>query len=143
MQELTTRPKKLNAKQKLTLELWLTPNQPCFGNLYKSCINAGFKPSYALNIAHLRPKWLSETIELIELDAGHIKAGITEIATNKRVDSRSPADTNLKALELLANIAGIVGNKGTTVNIVQPILSGLSNTPVKVDNEVVDTVDGD
>jgi hypothetical protein len=129
--------KKLNPKQKLAIEYWLTPNSKTFGNLYKSCLEAGFSPSYALNISSSKPIWLSENVDKQILDPEHIKQGIQQIATNKDVDSRSPADTNLKAYELLGRYAGMDNsNTGTTINIVQPILNGQS-VP-KTDRKKVD-----
>lgn len=135
MNELTTtkpnKTKKLKPKQKLAIDNWLNPASQTFGNLYQSCIKAGFRPTYALNIAHLRPSWLSETINQIQLDTDHIKQGIQAIATAQNLDSRSPADTNLKAYELLAKMSGQIDNKnGNTTNIlVQPILGGSSAIP--------------
>lgn len=131
MNELETnapKPKRLNPKQKKAIEYWLTEGET-FGNLYKSCVKAGFRPSYALNIASNKPLWLSETVEsTLKLEQEHIIQGVQNIATNPRLDSRSPADTNLKALEILGNWSGLSPQaKGNTTNIlVQPILGGKS-----------------
>lgn len=132
-------PKKLKPKQKRAIELWLSPQSKTYGNLYKSCVEAGFRNSYALNIASNKPLWLSETVEsTLKLEREHIINGIQHLATNPYVDSRSPADTNLKAYELLAKYAGLDQSTGTTINIVQPILNGqsMSSTPVKVDVDI-------
>lgn len=123
------KPKRLQPKQKLTIENWLNRDSETFGNLYKSAVKAGFRPSYALNIASNKPLWLWETMETtLKLEQEHIIQGVQNIATNPYVDSRSPADTNLKALELLGNWSGLSPqSKGVTNNIlVQPILNGLS-----------------
>lgn len=136
-----TKPKKLKPKQKLTIDNWLSPDSETFGNLYRSAIKAGFKHTYALNLTSLKPLWLSETLDQQILDPEHIKQGVQAIATNPNLDSRSPADTNLKAYELLGRYAGLDNNgKGNTVNLfVQPILGGAS-VPTR---EVVDaTPDG-
>lgn len=146
MSDLTTtdkKPKRLKPKQRATLENWLKPDSETYGNLYQSCIKAGFRPSYALNISHLRPNWLSESIESIDFNHQHIKAGIQQLATQTTdpVDSRSPADTRLKAYEILAKITGMIDSKTNTTNvIVQPILGGQSQTPpkIKIDNTVID-----
>ena len=124
-----TRPKRikrLKPKQRLTLDYWLTPTSETFGNLYQSCVKAGFAPKYALNISHLNPLWLSETLEQVELRPEHIKQGVTKIATGE-INSRSVDDTRLKAYELLGRYAGIDNNKNTTnITLVQPILAGAS-----------------
>lgn len=125
----TTKPKKIKRlapKQRLTISNWLDPTSPTFGNLYQSCIKAGFSNSYALNISHLNPSWLSESIETTALNPEHIKQGIIKIATGV-IDSRSVDDTRLKAYELLGKYAGLdQSNRGNTTVIVTPILGGRS-----------------
>lgn len=123
--------KRLQPKQRLTIEYWLDPASETFGNLYKSCLKAGFARTYALNVSNLNPNWLSETIEQVELKPEHIKQGITRIATGD-INSKSVDDTRLKAYELLGRYAGI-DNKGTTTNItlVQPILGRRSIKPTE------------
>jgi len=129
----TTTPKKrakrLKPKQQLALDYWMNSDSDTFGNLYKSCLKAGFRPSYALNIANLNPSWLSENIDLQQLNPEHIKQGVQRIATGE-INSRSVDDTRLKAYELLGRYAGMDNNKQTTnVTLVQPILAGASYTP--------------
>lgn len=116
-----------NKKQKIAMEFWLNPGSETFGNAYRSFKKAGFSDSYSKNIKNLAPKWLSEYIDRVDLSEEHIKQGIQNIATNPNVNSKSPADTNLKAFEALADIKGMIGNKGNTTNvIVTPILNGES-----------------
>lgn len=131
--------RKLKPKQKAALENWLETGSETFGNLYASCIEAGFRPSYALNISHLRPSWLSEAIDQADFEAKHIKAGIQQLAT-AAPNSRSPDDTRLKAYELLGKITGIIDNKnGNTTNvIVQPILGGRSKETNPKEEKVID-----
>lgn len=129
----TTTPKKrakrLKPKQQLALDYWMNSDSDTFGNLYKSCLKAGFRPSYALNIANLNPNWLSENIDLQQLNPEHIKQGVQRIATGD-INSRSVDDTRLKAYELLGRYAGMDNNKQTTnVTLVQPILAGASYKP--------------
>jgi len=125
-----------NKRQRAMMEFWLTPTSETFGNAYRSGLKAGFSKSYSANITHLAPHWLSEYIDRLNLDTEHIKQGIYQLATNKDIDSRSPADTNLKAYEILSEILGLKGNKaGTTVNIVQPILGGSSIKAEVVDKQ--------
>jgi hypothetical protein len=126
-QKLTkTKRKRLNIKQSKTLEYWLSPKSITYGNLYRSALQAGFSKSYALNLTSLRPSWLSEAIDLAKLEASHIAQGVQALAVSAP-NAKSPDDTRLKAYELLAKLSGLLdSNKGTTVNIVQPILGGAS-----------------
>lgn len=128
-----------NKKQRLFIEYWINPESETFGNAYKSGLRAGFSRTYSLNITSLAPKWLSENIEKLNLYEEHIKQGIYDIALNTdNTNSRSPNDTKLKAFEVLSDIHGLIGkNKGTTVTIVQPILSGQSVKRVIVDSQEV------
>ena len=114
-----------NKKQRLAMELWTDPASKTFGNAYQSFLKAGFSPSYAKNVMNITPKWLSEYIDRLDFQPEHIKQGIQSLAV-KSNNSRSPDDTRLKAYEILAKISGMIDNKGTTVNIVQPILNGES-----------------
>lgn len=131
----TTKPIKLKPKQRRVLEAYLNPKSDTFGNLYKSCIKAGFSNSYALNIAHLNPSWLSESIEQTHLLSDHIKQGVQKIATGE-INSKSVDDTRLKAYEMLGKWAGMDKSTNTNITIVQPILGGVTK-PKKIDNERV------
>lgn len=135
----TKRAKRLKPKQQLALDYWMNSDSDTFGNLYKSCLKAGFRPSYALNIANLNPSWLSENIDLQLLNPEHIKQGVQRIATGD-INSRSVDDTRLKAYELLGRYAGMDNNKQTTnVTLVQPILAGASYKPTTtVNSDVID-----
>jgi hypothetical protein len=134
-QEVTTtqnnRPTKYqwkgNKKQKQAMEAWLSPMSETFGNAYKSFKNAGFSESYSKNIVGQAPKWISEYLDRTNFTDEHVLAALQDIATGRNLDSRSPADTQVKALEIIGKIKGMIDNKqGTTVNIVQPILGGES-----------------
>lgn len=138
------KPIRLKPKQKKTIEYWFDPKSETYSNLYKSAVKAGFRPSYALNLTSLKPSWLYETVETtLRMEQEHIINGVQQIATNPHLDSRSPADTNLKALELLGNWSGLGNNNSqVNINIVQPILNSQSTiTPVtepkKVDVDIV------
>ena len=130
---------KLKPKQKLAIENWLEPTSDTFGNLYKSCLKAGFSPSYSLNISSSKPLWLSENIDQTILDPEHIKQGIYKIATG-RIDSRSVDDTRLKAYELLGRYAGLdnQGKGNVTVVNVQPILGGDSVKYAHAHDHIID-----
>ena len=119
------RPKRLNPKQKKTIEYWFDPNSETYGNLTRSAIKAGFRPKYALNLASHKPLWLYENVEsTLKLEQEHIINGVQNIALKDDINSRSPDDTRLKAYETLGNWAGLTQKQGTTVNIVTPILGG-------------------
>lgn len=137
---IKAKPQKLKPKQRETIKYWITPTSETYGNLYKSAVKAGFRPSYALNLTHLRPSWLSDTIEAAQLEPEHIRQGIQYMATKENIQSRSPDDTRLDAYELLAKISGMIDNKnGVTVNVVQPILNGQSVKPKQVEVDVKPT----
>lgn len=141
MSELTTvpkKPKRLNPKQKKTINNWTDENSKSFGNLFESAVSAGFRPSYALKLSSNRPSWLSETVRA-NFEPAQIKQALQNLAMSAS-NSRSPDDTRLKALEILAKVTGMIdNNKGsTTVNIVQPILNGESVKKV-VSNTVIDS----
>ena len=139
------KPLKLKPKQKLTIGYWTSEDSETFGNLYQSAIKAGFSRSYALNLSHLRPSWLSETIENAQFEPKHIQQGIQNLAKNAP-NSKSPDDTRLKAWELLAKITGMTDNKSsTTINIVKPILGGdtQATTTKQQNREVIDLIPDD
>ncbi len=117
--------KRLNKKQRLFLEYWIQPESETFANGYRSALKAGFAPKYALNITGQNPKWLSESIDKLELHPEHIKQGISKIATGE-INSKSVDDTRLKAYELLARYSGMDKDKQVNITVVQPILGGAS-----------------
>lgn len=147
--QLSKAPKKYkwkgNRKQKLAMESWLNPASETFGNAYRSWLKAGFSDSYSKNIMNLAPSYISEYLERVDLNQEHIKQGIQRIAleTFSESDSRSPADTRLKAFETLAKITGIIDNKNTQVTQINvtPILGGKSvdsENQVEADRTVVE-----
>lgn len=132
-----------NRKHRAFIEYWTNPQSETFGNVYQSGLKAGFSKTYSMNIVHLAPKWLSKSIERLNLEPEHIKQGIQELATKTTdpLDSRSPADTRLKAYEILAKITGMIDNKSNTTNvIVQPILGGLSQNPAQAKTKIKSTI---
>lgn len=97
----------LNKQQQLFISYYLTPESPTFANAYKSALQAGYKEEYAQNITHLNPKWLSDIIGQTSLEYRHIIQTIQELASfNRKIESKSPDDTRLKALELLSKLQG-------------------------------------
>lgn len=142
----TTRKTKLTAnqwqntpQQTKFMEHWLDPESETFGNAYKSAMLAGYKPYYANQLASpaVNNKWIQAYTKRLNLTDEHIKQGISKLAM-KANDSRSPDDTRLKAYEILAKITGMIDSKGTTVNIVTPILGGESVKPTQVINQIID-----
>lgn len=128
---------KPSKKNDAFMEYWVTPSSETFGNVYKSGIKAGFSKTYAKNLLNVAPKWLLTYIDRTDFTADHIKAGIQRLATMDFTEqqSRSPADTNLKAFEILAKITGMIDNKNTNITQVnvQPILGGQSMKKVEVE----------
>ncbi len=136
--ERPTKPIKLNKKQRLFIDYWIEPTSETFGNAYKSALRAGFAPKYSMNMTGQAPKWLSESINKMDLHPEHIKQGVQKIATTTP-NSKSPDDTRLKAYEMLARFNGMLDNKNTVnVQIVQPILGGMSNKTTPKDTHVID-----
>ncbi len=138
-------------QQNLFMEYWLEPSSETFGNSFASAMKAKYSRSYAVQLSSpaINNKWIQEYTKGTVMDAEHTKKALQDVYLNPKTynNSRSPADTRLKALELLAKVNGMVdtGKGNTTVNIVQPILGGESvNRPPKQASEVIDiTEDND
>jgi hypothetical protein len=95
-------------KQNLFLSNYLEPTSPTFANAYQSAIQAGYKHYYAKQIASpsVHNDWLQEHTNKQEYKLQHILASVIKIADTSDTDSKSPDDTRLKALELLAKLQG-------------------------------------
>ena len=95
-------------KQNLFLSNYLEPTSPTFANAYQSAIQAGYKHYYAKQIASpsVHNDWLQEHTNKQEYKLQHILASVIKIADTSETDSKSPDDTRLKALELLAKLQG-------------------------------------
>lgn len=52
----------LDPQKQLLLEKYCSPKSDTFGNAYKSALAAGYTDSYAKNIMHIMPDWLSEGV---------------------------------------------------------------------------------
>ncbi len=52
----------INPQQAQFLSLYLDPKSPLMGNAMQCALKVGFSPSYAENITHILPEWLSENI---------------------------------------------------------------------------------
>lgn len=129
-------------QQNFFMENWLEPSSETFGNAYGSAVKAKYSHSYAVQLASpaINNKWIQEYTKGTVMDSEHTKKALQDVYLNPKTynNSRSPADTRLKALELLAKVNQMIDNKGVTTNIlVQPILSGLSVKEEKT-TEVID-----
>lgn len=118
-------------QQNLFMQCWLDPGSDTFSNQHRSALKAGYTDSYAMRIASADTgnQWISNYLKMTNMDSEHVKQGLQDIYLNPKTfnNSRSPADTRLKALELLAKVTGLLNDKpSTTVTIVQPILGGTS-----------------
>jgi hypothetical protein len=124
-------------QQNQFMEYWLTPSSETFANAYKSALKAGYSPYYATRITAgaVGNKWLEVYVRRASMSEEHVMQGLVDLYSNPKSynNSRSPADTRVKVLELLAKITGILdGDKHTTNIIVQPILGGASTGERKI-----------
>lgn len=97
-----------NPKQKLFLEYYLNPESQHFGNAYRSAVSAGYAESTAREITRTTAhKWITDSNILSDYKLDHIVQSLIRIASfNNETNSKSPDDTRLKALELLAKLGG-------------------------------------
>lgn len=96
---------RLNPRQRQFIKNWLDPNSKTFGNVYKSGIEAGFKPSYARQLLSdsWNIPWVQEAKrEMASFEPEHIYRGFQEVATNAKQDR-----DKLKALELMGKARGM------------------------------------
>lgn len=98
-----------NPKQLLFMNNWLDPKSTTFANAYQSALAAGYSEPYAAQITaeDTGNKWIREYMRMALLQPEHIIQKIQSIATGA-VDSKSPDDTRLRALELLAKLSGML-----------------------------------
>lgn len=104
-----------NPKQQLFLENYFDPQSKTFGNVFQSALTAGYKESYARTLTRQSNKniWLVEYLNKNVLQAEHITAGITSIAT----DPHSKPSERLKAYELLAKLQGMLVDRSANVSV--------------------------
>jgi hypothetical protein len=126
-------------KQNLFLSNYLEPTSPTFANAYQSAIQAGYKHYYAKQIASpsVHNDWLQEHTNKQEYKLQHILASVIKIADTSETDSKSPDDTRIKAIELIARLKGMLDTRSqVNVALVHPILGG-SSVP---NREILDVV---
>lgn len=146
--QLTANQWQATPQQNLFMALWLEPTSDTFGNAYQSAIQAGYSNTYAIQLSSpaVGNKWIQEYAKGTIMDTEHIRNAIQDVYRNPKVfnNAKSPADTRLKALELLAKITHLIDNKNTTnVTVVQPILGGASMTHKHSDNDKIIDIDND
>lgn len=128
--KLTANQWKNTPQQQSCMEYWLKPTSPTFGNMYLSALKAGYAPSYAIQISapSINNKWIQEYTNQVLFTQNHIEKLLQDLATNPDSfsDSKSPADTRIKALEVLSKVKGIMEQGKTQINNIQmtPILGG-------------------
>lgn len=123
-------------RQQDFMNRYYDPKSPTFANAKQSAIDAGYSEGYAniIRAPSVGRKWIREGNQT-HMNSDHIIAGITRIAHSSMHDK-----DKLKAYELLAKLEGMLDTQKTTVNVVTPILGGLSAPdkearPVDVDVE--------
>lgn len=110
----------LEAKQVAFLELYLDPHSSTFGNAYRSAKAVGYSENYANQITGVKPKWLTEYNRLNHLSLDHINQTLTELASfQRKIESKSPDDTRLKALELISKLNGYLVERKQIAQVVK------------------------
>ena len=97
-----------NPQQELFLDHYLDVNSSTFGNAYQSALAAGYSEDYAKHITAMRPEWLADNSRIRNLEFNHLTSIADNIATTKHINSKSPDDTRLKAVELSAKLKGLL-----------------------------------
>ncbi|MGI9027518.1 MAG: hypothetical protein ACR2FM_01580 [Candidatus Saccharimonadales bacterium] len=116
-----------------------------YSNGYQSALKAGYSTHYARNITSVIPKWISEFVDTAEFTPQHISLALQSIATKPNINSKSPDDTRVKALDVLARVKALgtyakePKDKGNTF-VYQPILGGVTAKPLKME-KVIDQTD--
>lgn len=130
VQRATEHKPNLNSKQVAFLELYLDPNSNTFANAYKSARAVGYSDNYSKQITGVSSKWITEYNRNINLSLDHINRTLTEIASfSREVDSKSPDDTRIKALELISKLNGYLIERKQVASVVKVEL-GKVNTDI-------------
>jgi hypothetical protein len=115
----------LDPRKKKFLDNYYNPESDTYANAYRSAINAGFKPSYAKII--MSPAYNNNWVRI---ENYYEKTSMTPehiISSAERVALRSPKEENqLKALEFLAKLRGMLVEKKITANVnIEELLNDL------------------
>lgn len=92
-------------KQRMFVELWLSPSSNTFGNAYQSAIESGYSSHYSkvITARHTGLEWVREARRnLTSLQPEHIVQQLQDIAINS-----SQTSVKLTALDKLAKIHGM------------------------------------
>lgn len=102
-------------QQEKFLLLYLDPKSPTFANAYESAMEAGFSESYARVVAapSVNRLWIQEARNIVKLGPEHIAQKLTELA----LDGGNRAGDQIRALELLAKMQGLLIEKKVTAHI--------------------------
>lgn len=129
--KLTANQYQATPQQDMFMDYWTNPKHTAtFGNAYESALKAGYSPKYAIKITAptTTNQWITEYRKGLNLTPEHITKKLEDIALNENNNSKSPADTQLKGLELLMKIHNLGDSKQLQINNIQvtPILGGLT-----------------
>lgn len=102
-----------NPKQELFLKAYYDPASETFGNVYASAIESGYSESYArtMSAPSINNLWLRENNKT-SLEAEHITGLVEKIAIRGRREN-----DQLRALELLAKMKGMIIDKSQNLNV--------------------------
>jgi hypothetical protein len=102
-----------NPKQELFLKNYYDPTSETFGNVFQSAVQAGYKESYAKQMAApaVNNLWLREN-DKTSLNDNHITTLVERIA----IKGRREGD-QLRALELLAKMHGLIVDRSQNLNV--------------------------
>jgi hypothetical protein len=127
---------KLDARQEMFLSYYLDPYSSTFANAYQSALQAGYNKHYSRNITSKGVNWLSDYVDKSELKLDHINRTLTELASfSRQVDSKSPDDTRIKALELLSKLNGLLVERKQVQSVVKVELGTGNRTIIEQETE--------
>lgn len=121
---------KTDPRQMDFLSRYMNPKSKTYSNIYQSAMDAGYSESYAMSFQTKSKEWLSESIGMITKDKLVVKA---KNNLNKLLDS---SDERIQAdiTKFVAKTDMEFSEKQeTTINIPQPILSGLTQNNITDD----------
>jgi hypothetical protein len=107
-------------QQILFLQNYLDPESPTFSNAYRSAKNAGYSEEYSKDILYESPQWIREYQGLSNMKLEHIEQSLIKLASFERdIDSRSPDDTRIKAIELLSKLKGYMIERKQVASVIK------------------------
>lgn len=94
-------------QQNKFMESWLDVDSPTFGNAYQSATAAGYSDNYSKQLASIGLKWLTEYNKISKLELEHLELKLIKMI-NGVPNSKSPDDTKIKAIEMIAKLRGML-----------------------------------